>query len=95
MTRYILIDSNSGYIFGDMYADTPALAAQEIDENLGVNDRTYVEHSRAPHDTRTGYAAYTVPAGFPEITDGQDQNLIDRVDAEGKMVAFVECREAE
>lgn len=94
MTRYILIDNNSGYIFGDMHAATPALAAQEIDENIGENDREYVEHSRAPRDTRTGYAAYTVPAGFPDVVDGQDQSIIDRVEAEGEMVAFVECRSA-
>ena len=102
MPRYILIDNNSGYIFGDS-ADfaagnqpdlTPIEAARRLDESIGEHGREYRELSSAPHDTRTGYAVYRADINgseaVPLIQDGQDQELIEAVNRDCEFVAFIE-----
>ena len=97
MTRYILIDSNSGYIFGDS-ADfaagnsdlTPTEAARLMDESIGEHGREYRELSSVPRDTRTGYAVYRAEA-VPVVQDGQDREMIEAVERDCEFVAFVEA----
>ncbi len=103
MARYILIDNDSGYIFGDtadyngkIYtAKSPADAARELDETIvKQHGRTYVETSR-PSDGRTGYHVYRADVGGSDavttVTDGEDQEMIDAVMADCDYVCFVEC----
>ena len=106
MARYILIDNNSGYIFGDS-ADfathqsdlTPASAARLLDESIGEHGRHYVEHSSAPASTVTGYHVYRADVrgseAVPVVQDGQDQDTINAVIELCDYVAFVECRSGE
>lgn len=108
MARYILIDNNSGYIFGDTadfngkicYAASPADAAREMDRTIQqIPDRRYVEHSHPPRDDRCGYHIYRADVNDSEaivtITDGQDQEMIDAVEADCEYVCFVECTDAD
>lgn len=71
--RLILIDNNSGYIWGDT-ADLPGLsqdaisgvpwreaaeaAARALDASNGEHDRSYEVMERNPRDTSTGYHVY-------------------------------------
>lgn len=102
MPRYILIDNNSGYIFGDS-ADfaagnqsdlTPTEAARLMDESIGEHGREYRELSSVPRDTRTGYAVYRADINgseaVPVVQDGQDREMIEAVERDCEFVAFVE-----
>lgn len=101
MPRYILIDSDSGYIFGDT-ADFAAGqeisrikdAARLLDESIGERGRTYLEHD-SPRNSVTGYNVYRADINgseaVPVIHDGQDQKQIDAVEAACEYVGFVEC----
>lgn len=103
MARYILIDNNSGYIYGDS-ADFAAGrditsiedAARLMDESIGEHGREYVEHRSNPHSTVTGYHVYRADVGGSEavavIHDGQDQETIDAVTESCEYVGFVESR---
>lgn len=107
MPRYILIDSNSGYIFGDTadYAAgadlaqsahfNPVEAARLLDESIGEYGRAYVETGR-PRDTRTGYHVYRADMdgsdAVPVVWDGQDQETIEAVERDCEYVGFVECK---
>lgn len=106
MPRFILIDNNSGYIFGDS-ADfasgnqsdlTPVEAARLLDESIGEHGREYSELSSQPRDTRTGYAVYRADIdgseAVPVVYDGQDQETISAVERDCEFVAFVECSRA-
>lgn len=79
MQRYILIDENSGYVWGDCYAATPALACQEIDENLGVSDRQYEDIGHEPFNGRSGYHVHIAHELFVPIDDGREPLLINAV----------------
>jgi hypothetical protein len=103
MARFILIDNNSGYIFGDsadidgkIVTGTPAEVAAALDASIGEHGRTYVEHNSAPRDTRTGYHVYRADINGSEVVgvarDGQDQEAIDAVTSGCEYVAFVECQ---
>jgi hypothetical protein len=102
MPRYILIDNNSGYIFGDS-ADfaagnqsdlTPTEAARLMDESIGEHGREYRELSCMSRDTRTGYAVYRADINgseaVPVVQDGQDREMIEAVERDCEFVAFVE-----
>ena len=83
MTRYILIDSNSGYIFADQEADDPIEACRLFDESIGETGRRYAED---PHGT-SGYYVYSVdPTVQLTITDIKDP---DPVLQAGTLAAFV------
>jgi hypothetical protein len=87
MTRYILIDTYSGYIWDDRETETPIDAAKAIDREakLPVDDMTYDEC----YSDNATYEALTVPANFPEIEDGQDMDMINRVHDEGSHVCYI------
>lgn len=101
MRRYIFIDSNSGYIWGDSadFAtestdDIPALARM-LDESIGEIDRAYVVHNVDPRTTATGYHVYRADVRGSEqvgnIHDGQDQEMIEAVERDCEYVGFVEA----
>jgi hypothetical protein len=105
MARYILIDNNSGYVFGDTadYASarsdlTPIEAARLLDESIGELGRTYRETAN-PRDTSTGYHVYRADVrgseAVPVVTDGQDQDYIESVQRDCEYVTFVTCSQAE
>lgn len=106
MPRYILIDNNTGYIFGDTaefaqnspHEITPAEAARLLDESIGTHGRVYIEHASAPRTTVTGYQVYRADINgseaVPAVWDGQDQETIDNVTRSCEWVSFVECRDA-
>lgn len=105
MARYILIDSNSGYIFGDT-ADylggrdpgSMSEAARLLDESIGEHGRRYEELSRNPRSTQTGYDVYRADIDGSEavtvVQDGQDQEMIEAVERDCQYVGFVACHSA-
>jgi hypothetical protein len=80
VTRYIAIEHNSGYIWGDAITETPEAACTLIDHGADESrpGRTW-EYVSPIRDTDGGYHLYAASSGFPEIDDGQDQEMIDRV----------------
>jgi hypothetical protein len=88
MSRFILIDNSSGYIWGDsadldgkIFSGTPMEFAAALDAHIGVHGRTYEEvghHALASNET--GYHAYRADVGgskaFPVVQDGQDREMI-------------------
>jgi len=103
MARYIFIESNSGYIFGDS-ADLKGITsdsslqeiAAAIDAEAGEFGRTYDVLSRNPRTTESGYDVWRVDVGgsevVPVVRDGQDQEMIDAVESEGEYAGFVAIR---
>ena len=103
MARYILIDSNSGYIFGDT-ADfaagrqseitSIADAARMLDASIGEHGRNYVEHTRNPRTTVSGYDVYRADVNGGEavavVQDGQNRDVIEAVQRDCEYVGFVE-----
>ena len=103
MARYILIDSNSGYIFGDTAdygagrdIDSPIDAARMLDESIGEHGRTYEECSGNPGTTQTGYDVYRADVDGSDavavVWDGQDPDTIAAVIASCRYEGFVTCR---
>jgi hypothetical protein len=101
--RYILIDHESGYVFGDtgelsgaFLAMTPAEAAQSLDNSLGEFGRVYSEH--APGERiivgpgSALYHVYRAPPEMPPVDDGTNPRQIDLVDQLCVLVAKVLCR---
>jgi hypothetical protein len=75
MARFILIDNDSGYIWGDTldlplnasdlsgmdWREAAETAARALDQHIGgARERTYVVEERNPADTSTGYHVYRV-----------------------------------
>ena len=99
MPRYILIDNNSGYVFGDS-ADfaagrqsdlTPTEACRLLDEFIGEYGRAYTERS-SNHVYR---ADINGSEAVPVVTDGQDKEAVAAVENNCEYVAFVECDRAD
>lgn len=83
MTRYILIESNSGFVWGEAEAPDPIAACRAVDERLGETGREYREIA-GRFDGRDGYVVYTAPAGFAWADgtgDGQSPDVIAQVSA--------------
>lgn len=89
MTRYILIDDYSGYIWGDsadldgriFSTDDPVEYARALDASIGGEPRHYEMMSRRP-DGASGYHVYRDASqsdAVPVVWDGQDQQTIDAV----------------
>lgn len=101
MGRYILIDSNTGNIFGDsadFAADyredlTPVEAARLLDESIGERGRVYTLMNSNPRTSATGYDVYRADVGgsdaVPVVYDGQDRETIDAVERDCEYVGFV------
>jgi hypothetical protein len=82
LTRYIAIEHNSGYIWGDATSETPEEACAAIDRDADWSKAVAWERVSPIRDTDGGYHVYEASAGLPDIEDGQDQEMIDRVIAE-------------
>ena len=107
MARYILIDNNSGYIWGDsadlegkIFNGTPVEFAKALDESIGTYGREYDELSFSQH--RSGYCGYRVyradvrgSEAVAVVQDGQDQDMIDAVERDCAEVCFISIKDAE
>jgi len=98
MPRFILIDSKSGFIFGDTadYAAgesdlTPAGAARLLDLSIGEHNRTYTELAENPQTEQQGYEVYALdrPGVIDVVNEGQDRAFIDDVVRHGTYAGFV------
>jgi hypothetical protein len=104
MTRFILVDNASGYVWGDSAdlasrvsaCDTPILTAAALDASLGEPWRAYEEVAqRALASNETGYHVYRAPASFPTGIDGQDPAVIEAVERDCEYVTTLRCSNAE
>jgi hypothetical protein len=102
MARYILIDNNSGYIFGDsadlngsIFSGSPVEFAAALDASIGEHGRVYEELSRNPRDTSTGYDVYRADVdgsdAVPVVWDGQDQETINAVTQSCRYEGYIRC----
>lgn len=105
MARYILIDSHSGYIWGDTAnlpgfdASAPAgdaviiQAARLTDESNGEFGRVYEYRRSNPRTSETYYRVYRADVGgseaVPVIGDGQDSEMIAAVERDCEFVGVV------
>jgi hypothetical protein len=99
--RYILIDNNSGYIFGDSadldgktFSGTPEEFAAALDASAGDHTpRSYKLITHNPRTNETGYHVYRADIKGSEavgvIHDGQDQETIETVERECRYMGFV------
>ena len=88
MTRYAMIDLNSGYLFSVQDADTPLDAVDATDRETGSDPQTYEEVSVSQVGGRSGYAVYTVDDDYT-CDDGQDQGAIDYVTGRAEPIAYL------
>lgn len=100
MTRYILIENNSGYIWGDsadlngkIFDGTPEEFAAALDASIHEYDRTYEMIGHNPRSTEDGYHVYRADVGGSEAVmvanDGQDQEMIDAVERDCQYLGFI------
>jgi hypothetical protein len=107
MPRFIMIDSDSGYVFGDsadingriLPCTNPIEACEGLDHSIGEYGRTYIEHypdSDAARRGANGYFVYRADINGSEaiglIHDGQSRETIEAVQRDCRLVAFVETR---
>jgi hypothetical protein len=71
MTRYAIIDENSGFVYGIEDADDPIAACDAMGRKLGEYDSAYEDIGCARFDGRSGYHVYEAPADY-QCRDGQD-----------------------
>ena len=103
MSRYILIDNNSGCILGDSadlngkhYVGTPEEYAAALDRSVGEVGRTYTLINHNPRSAERGYQVYRADVGdgeaVPVVHDGQDRDTIDAVGRDCEYVGFIRIR---
>jgi hypothetical protein len=107
--RLILIDNNSGFIFGEFASndytgnfDRHACldeAAQHVDAQVGVEPRIYESSRIAPDSVpHGGYYVYRADVRgseqVPAITDGTDPEMIRAVERDCEYFGFVAFRPA-
>jgi hypothetical protein len=80
-SRYVMIDENSGYVWGDAVASDPVEACRAIDAKCGEHSRNYADIGRERFDGRSGYHVYLAPEEFTDCGDGQDPEYIRMVEA--------------
>ena len=83
MPRYIAIEHNSGFVWGDAFATTPETACTAIAHEAAGQNQPLQTWERVPplHDPDGGFHLYVAPDDFPAVDDGQDQDLIAQVQA--------------
>lgn len=105
MARFILIDNNSGYIFGDsadhngaIFSGTAEEYAAALDASIGEHGRAYEMLSRDPQTSGTGYHVYRADVdgseAVPVVFDGQDQETIEAVERDCEYVGFIAVKDA-
>ena len=83
MQRFAIIESNSGYVWGVVDAETALAACAACDAEVGGDrgEGAYEEVSASePRTTRGVYDVRMAPAGF-DVQDGQDSDDIAAVEA--------------
>lgn len=83
MTRFALIELNSGFVWWVGDADGAIQACQRSDDDTGNTNRAgeFQPISRGEiSSTAGGYAVHLAPAGF-DVQDGQDPDAITLTDA--------------
>lgn len=95
MTRYITTFNNNGIIADDREAANPESAVRAYLASVHESDDVEeIEHHTIRGTDAGGLVVWTVPADFPEVEDGTDQSLIERLDDEGSFeAAFRQIRE--
>lgn len=96
MKKYIMIENNSGYVWGEMEAETAEKACQALHTRIGGHGPDYEERPRPEFSNETGYHVYdgrnfdidAVGGG-----DGQNKQLIEAVSALPKVGYFRPVRE--
>lgn len=83
MTRYIMIDNYTGFVWGDVDVATPEEACTALDLKIDPSiDRKYEEMPRPDFSNETGYFVYD-GTGFDINSvgggDGQSAELIEAV----------------
>ena len=100
MARFILIDNNSGYVFGDsadlngsIFYGTALEYAKALDASNGEHDRTYDLLSFNPRDTSGGYHIFRADIDGSEavtvVWDGQDKETIENVERSCRYEGFI------
>jgi len=82
MTRYAMIDSHTGYIWGVEDAPSPVAACAQMDRSVdpsAAESRTYREIAASDSDDH--YLVYDASGLSVEVTDGQDEAQIAAVEA--------------
>lgn len=81
-TRYVIVDSHTGYVWGEGYADTPVAVCALVDRHVDPSEadrRTYFEVSQL--NGADGYRVYDATGLAHPVTDGQDRQTIAAVEA--------------
>lgn len=106
MPRFILIDSNSGYVFGDsadiagqIVNGTPCEVARALDASLGSEGTGYTEMgTSAVRSGLSGYLVYRADIdgseAVPVVQDGQDADTIAEVERLCDLDCFVAVERA-
>lgn len=85
---YVAIEHNSGYVWGTTTtSESPESACSMIAWQANPTlTRTVWGRVDPIRDTNGGYHLYAMPAGFPDIEDGTDAEMIRRVENEGRHI---------
>jgi hypothetical protein len=89
MGRYILLESNCGYIFGDVVESSPVFAAVSLDKSLMNDESEYFYEETGRYDASARYYVYYASDDFPIIDDGQNKELIEACIRDCQYVATV------
>jgi len=89
--RLIIVNRACGYIFADTIAKTPMQGIEKMVKNLDIRSKYY---QTTKHDNNAQYDVYQVERDFPQVYDGQDQNLIEKLQNSGKHIAIIAMEEA-
>jgi hypothetical protein len=78
MARYIVIDSNSGFIFADVNAVSPEWAVIHADVNAdgSRSPGKMIDIGKDFFEGRDGYEVRQAGVEFPIVSDGQNRELI-------------------
>jgi len=74
------------YIFADTIARTPIQAIENMVEDMDIRSTYY---KTTEHDNNIEYDVYQVEEDFPQVYDGQDQNVIEKLQKSGKYIASI------
>lgn len=86
--KYAIIDNFSGFFWGQAEAEDAMNACRALDTEIAPGDPAQYERCY-PHDLAANESGYHVYQISPELfawlagQDGQDQTVVDRIEAEG------------
>lgn len=88
MTRYITTYNDNGVIADDREAANPESAVRACLASIHQSDDVEeIDRHTIGNTNSSGLLVWTVPADFPQVDDGTDQSLIDRLNDEGRLEA--------